>query len=65
MTKRGKVRFVGMNENISKNKSAYTLTGRVDSNKKLVVEMFNYNYNGKDESTGRSKKLYGTIRRSK
>lgn len=65
VTKRGKVRFVGMNENISKNKSAYTLTGRVDSNKKLIVEMFNYNYSGKDESTGKSKKLYGTVRRSK
>ena len=65
MTKKGKVRFVGMNENISKNKNAYTLTGKVDGNKKLIVEMFNYNYQAKDDSTGKSKKLYGTIRKSK
>ena len=64
MTKRGKVRFTGMNENISKNKSAYTVTGRVE-NKKLMVESFNYNYLGKDSTTGKSKKLYGTVRRSK
>lgn len=64
MTKRGKVRFTGMNENISKNKSAYTVTGRVE-NKKLMVESFNYNYLGKDSTTGKSKKLYGTVRRSR
>ena len=64
MTKRGKGRFTGMNENISKNKSAYTVTGRVE-NKKLMVESFNYNYLGKDSTTGKSKKLYGTVRRSK
>jgi hypothetical protein len=53
-----------MNESISKNKSAYTLTGKVE-NKKLMIESFNYNYLGKDATTGKSKKLYGTIRKSK
>ena len=64
VTKRGRVRFVGMNENISNNKSAYTLTGKIE-NKKLMIESFNYNYLGKDSVTGKSKKLYGTIRSKK
>ena len=64
MTKRGRVRFTGMNENISKNKSAYTITGKV-VNKKFIAESFNYNYLGKDSTTGKTKKLYGTIRKSK
>lgn len=64
MTKRGRVRFVGMNESISKNKNAYTLTGKIE-NKKLMIESFNYNYLGKDSVTGKSKKLYGTIRSKK
>lgn len=60
ITKRGKVRFVGLNENLSKNKRAFTLTGTID-NKNLICESFNYNYLARDEKG--AKRLYGTIKK--
>ena len=62
ITKRGKVRFVGLNENLSKNKRAFTLTG-VIKNKNLVCESLNYNYLAKDQKV--AKRLYGTIKNNK
>ena len=61
-TKRGKLKFLGENKNISKNKKAFTLIGSLN-NKKLILESLNYNYTGKDSKTGKTKRLYGTIRR--
>lgn len=63
ITKRGKVKLVGMNESITRGKKPYTLTGTI-SNKHLVVESFNYNYRQKDEN-GNSIRLYNTCKRSK
>ena len=60
ITKRGKVRFTGLNENLSKNKRAFTLVGTIE-NKNLICESFNYNYLAKDGKT--AKRLYGTIKK--
>lgn len=60
VTKTGKVKLVGENAQFAKNKKAFTLTGSLD-NKKLVVESFTYNYRTKDEKTGKSTRLYGTV----
>lgn len=60
VTKKGKIKFVGLNENLSKNKRAFTLTGTV-SNKNLICEQFNYNYLARDEKG--AKRLYGTIKK--
>lgn len=64
MTKRGNARFTGLNENLARGKNSYTLTGKI-KDKKLMVENFNYNYLGRDASTGKSKRLYGTVRKGK
>ena len=60
-TKSGKLRFTGLNENISKNKKAFTLTGTLKGNS-LISESLNYNYSAKTED-GKSKRLYGTVRK--
>lgn len=60
ITKRGKVKFIGLNENLSKNRRAFTLIGTI-ANKNLVCESLNYNYLAKDEN--KAKRLYGTIRK--
>lgn len=59
-TKSGKLKLIGENLQFAKNK-AFTLTGHKDG-KKLVVESFNYKYSAKD-SEGKSRNLYGTIRK--
>ncbi|MGM9544321.1 MAG: hypothetical protein ACI3T9_04995 [Romboutsia timonensis] len=61
--KNGSLKLIGENKNFSDKKNAFGLRGRV-TNKKLMVESFNYNYVGKDATTGKSKRLYGTIRKS-
>lgn len=61
ITKKGKVRFLGENLNITKSKKAFVLTGNV-SNKKLISESLTYNYGTKDEK-GKSQRLYGTVRK--
>lgn len=63
-TKRGKVKLLGLNENITQNKKAFTLIGEV-KDKKLIVESLNYNYSSADPKTGKSKRLYGTVKTSK
>lgn len=60
VTKTGKVKLIGDNAQFAKNKKAFTLTGSLN-NKKLVVESFTYNYRTKDEKTGKSTRLYGTV----
>lgn len=60
MYKDGKVRLVGLNENLSRNKKAFTLRGAMNGSK-LMIETFNYNYSAKDIKTGKSKRLYGTV----
>ena len=60
VTKTGKVKLIGENAQFAKNKKAFTLTGSLN-NKKLVVESFTYNYRAKDEKTGKSTRLYGTV----
>ena len=62
--KNGTLKLIGENKNFSDKKNAFGLRGRVSGNK-LMVEAFNYNYIGKDAATGQSKKLYGTIRKTK
>jgi hypothetical protein len=62
ITKAGKVRFIGEILNLSKNKKAFSIEGRIDS-KKLVTESLTYNYRAKDAKTGKSERLYGTIHR--
>ena len=62
ITRKGKIKFIGENVNLSKNKRAFTLTGSTE-NKNLICEQFNYNYLAKDEKSGASKRLYGTIRK--
>lgn len=62
ITRKGQLKFVGLNENLSKNKKAFTLAGSTKDGK-LVCEQLNYNYLAKDEKSGVSKRLYGTIRK--
>jgi hypothetical protein len=61
ITKRGKVRFIGENQQITRGKKAFTLTGSVKG-RKLISESLNYNYRAKG-ADGKSVKLYGTIKR--
>lgn len=63
ITKRGKVRFIGENLQMSRGKKAFTLTGKID-NGKFIAESLNYNYRAKDAS-GKSTRLYGTVKKSK
>lgn len=60
-TKRGKLKLIGENMQITPKKKAFTITGKMKGNK-LVTESFTYNYLGKDAKTGRGKALYGTIK---
>lgn len=61
-TRSGKIKFIGENLQLSKNKKAFTLTTHLDG-KKGIVESFNYNYIAKDFKTGKSVSLYGTIKK--
>jgi len=61
VTKKGKVRFLGENVNITKSKKAFVLTGNLDG-KKVISESLTYNYGTKDEA-GKSQRLYGTVRK--
>ena len=61
-TRNGKIKFIGENLQLSKNRKAFTLTTHADG-KKGIVESFNYNYIAKDSKTGKSVSLYGTIKK--
>lgn len=60
--KNGKLKFNGLNEQFSKNSKAFTLTGSL-SNKKLIIESLNYNYSAKDNKSGKTQRIYGTIKK--
>ena len=60
--KNNSLKFVGENAQISRGKKSFALSGSLN-NKQLVVESFNYNYRGKDSQTGKSVRLYGTLKR--
>ena len=61
ITKKGKIRFMGENLQISRGKKSFTLVGNVKDNK-LIAESLNYNYRTKNEN-GKSIRLYGTVKR--
>lgn len=61
ITKRGKIKLLGENKNITTNKKAFTITGSLDGNK-LITESLTYNYGVKDEA-GKATRLYGTVRK--
>ena len=49
------------NVNLSSNKKAFTLTGKLSKNS-LICEQLNYNYLAKEGN--KSKRLYGTVKHS-
>jgi len=59
-TKSGMIRFVGKNEELSRGKKSFTVTGRMSGNK-FMSESLNYNY-GVKNSAGKVQRLYGTIK---
>lgn len=59
--KKGNLQFLGLNENLAKKKGAFKLCASIND-KKLVCESLNYNYHGKDVKTGKSQRLYGTVK---
>lgn len=61
ITKRGKIKLLGENKNITTNKKAFIITGSLDGNK-LITESLTYNYGVRDE-TGKATRLYGTVRK--
>lgn len=60
--KNNSFKFVGENAQISRGKKSFAISGSLN-NKQFVVESFNYNYRGKDSQTGKSVRLYGTLKR--
>lgn len=61
ITKTGKVKLLGENLQFAQRKNSFTLTCSV-KDKKLVMEALTYNYNAKDASTGKSRRIYGTVK---
>lgn len=59
--KNGKLRFVGMNEALSKNSRAFSILGN-NVNKKFISESLTYNYNVKKRDD-KSERLYGRVKR--
>lgn len=64
VTKTGKLKFIGENAQFAKGKSAFTLTG-VKKGNKLVAESLTYNYRAKDSKSGKSQRMYGTVKVSR
>lgn len=62
LTKKGKLKLYGRNKHLSNNNKAFTLTSAVKENKG-VLESLNYNYLAKDSVSGKSIKMYGTVRK--
>lgn len=63
ITKRGKVRFIGENLQLSRGKKSFTVTGKIN-NGKFIAESLNYNYRAKG-ANGKSNRVYGTIKTHK
>ena len=64
VTKRGKYKLIGENIQITNRKNAFILTGDIKEGS-FLPEALTYNYNAKDATTGKSKKVYGTVRSKK
>jgi hypothetical protein len=62
VTRDGRVRFVGGNKQLTENKKAFTVTGKVRNNK-LITESMSYNYRVKGPN-GRVSRVYGIARTS-
>lgn len=63
ITKSGKVRFIGENCQLSRGKKSFTVAGKVQEGK-FISESLNYNYRAKDAKSGKSTRMYGTVRTS-
>lgn len=61
ISKKGKLKFLGENAQISKRKNAFTVQGRLEG-KKLITESLTYNYKALDSKTGKGYNLYGTVK---
>jgi uncharacterized damage-inducible protein DinB len=59
--KKGKVRFIGENTQITRGKKAFTVAGHLTEGK-FITESFRYNYKVKDDE-GKSTRVYGTVKR--
>lgn len=64
LTKNGKLKFLGENKQFAKSKQSFILTGRADGSK-LMVESLTYNYRAQDGKTNTSKRVYGTVSKTK
>lgn len=64
ITKSGKVRFIGENCQLSRGKKSFTVAGKIQEGK-FISESLNYNYRAKDANTGKSTRMYGTVRTNK
>lgn len=62
-TKSGKYRFIGENQQLTRGKKAFTITGGL-KDRKFITESFNYNYKSKD-TDGKSTRIYGTLKNRK
>lgn len=60
-SKKGKLKFLGENAQISKRKNAFSIQGKLDG-KKLIAESLTYNYRALDSKTGKGYNLYGTVK---
>lgn len=63
-SKKGKLRFIGENLDISRNRRAFRLTTSVNG-KKGMCESLNYNYLGIDAKSSKRVPLYGTMKRKR
>ena len=61
-TKKGALRFIGENLQISRGHKSFILKGNLNEGK-FLSESLNYNYRTKD-STGKPTRIYGTAKRS-
>ena len=62
ITKKGKVKFVGGNPQISKKPNAFTLQGTLKDHT-LIVESLTYNYRAQDAKSNSNFSKYGTVKR--
>ena len=62
MSKKGKVRFLGENRQISRGKKSFTLTGRLNEKNSFISESLTYNYRAKSSKNESSQRVYGTVR---
>lgn len=60
-SKKGRLKFLGENAQISKRKNAFSIQGRLEG-KKLITESLTYNYRALDSKTGKGYNLYGTVK---